>query len=1356
MDKHTLSHYGLILVSTIIIVIILGLLSPLTPFGDDVRASINEAVNKYIDKTPIEEVDNTRDNIEPTSDGKQIYKTVTISFLYESGGNVRTPLSYQVKYGDKFDVEEKIKTENIKVDGYETSNIPKSQSITKDTDFTIIFVPNSYTIKFETNGGKILSNTPYSYKFKQNIKLPTKVEKKGYYFVGWYETSDFSDNIHTEIQSYEKGNKTYYAKWTQKTYSITYISNGKVLTNIPSDKTKMIYGNSFELPLLKMENGLTFKGWYDNKHCQGNPIHNSPEFPANDITYYASWSENGYDITYKTNGGKFIGGYPQNYTTGIELTLPQNIEKKGYDFIGWFSDEVLTKEVKTIKSDEYGNKTYYAKWKNSTFKIVYDFDGGSTTQSYPTQYTYSKTKDSALYPTVVTKAGYRFLGWKDMTLGTFETNVIAGRIGNIKLVAQYEKITYTITYNGNGTNAYPLIQYSYIQYGGTYGSGPSINRNGYNFIGWFTESAGGKEVKSTDRYTLTSNQTLYAHWNIATYKITYMTDGGVFSSTPVNSYKFNSITTLPTNISKEHYIFSGWYTSSNFNENTKITKISKDTYNDIVLYAKWSPVSFNITYDTDGGSISGTYPTSYYYGIETRLPTPKKAGYIFTGWQNINDDNETLLFVPNNYSKDLSLKALYRVQDCTLTIFPVDENGNYFKDKTGKNISLNYPIILYDNEYTFSDSELVKILNLGENYYHLPFSVKFSSKEASSTQSDDFISGVTGTYQPFNKIIKLPVYKYIVIDCITYYDNVSYNVAGKENVYDKIYVKQLKHNNDPTIKIHQTILDETYQFDKCTDINATYEGDFVSQNYPLSVDKSLKSFISSGKTSLKIYYKSTKINISYDFGNGVTIANKSLINFAPSSFTSTEQSMTIKHTSLGNSTYKVVLNGFTNIDAVMPYLYSYNNVKNGEIYEININYVSGSMPSSASAMFAFDVKDINSSEQIGDSGRIYKDVQLPRSVNNSSDAASSTIKVYGLTQGQSNSRIQVCFYFGKATTFDNYTFTYTVKKVDTGNMKVNVNSYPSSIGYNGGNCAFTIKNPTRNCYIFKGFVEKDSNATTSDYINITDNGNGTTTITPLLPGDIELLALWEKDSDVEGNNHCLTNERIKIAGNCITNGIKTRTCAWCNVSKEYTTPATGHTPTKGNSSDVCSYCSVCNTVLSSNHSMRSYTVTSATCTSGGKDHYYCTQCNYAYDSNTSALGHNWTSSGTTTQTCDTGSYNYHTCGRCGYSEITGWNNGALGHLTNGSRGRCSTWHPKGYVTDPNWTGNKSSHKSCTSAFHVCCGRYVNGGYCSQAFWLSDKNRWDLWCSCAPRNANRPYLVDGQPTVFGCRWNFPGQ
>ncbi len=116
---------------------------------------------------------------------------------------------------------------------------------------------------------------------------------------------------------------------------------------------------------------------------------------------------------------------------------------------------------------------------------------------------------------VPVRDGYTFLGWFTATEGgeriTEETVMTAD--GDHTLYAQWEvKTSFLITLDANGGRVSPYQNPIILKKGDKYGTLPEPVREGYKFLGWYTEAEGGQRVKSTTTFTLDEDQILYAHW----------------------------------------------------------------------------------------------------------------------------------------------------------------------------------------------------------------------------------------------------------------------------------------------------------------------------------------------------------------------------------------------------------------------------------------------------------------------------------------------------------------------------------------------------------------------------------------------------------------------------------------------------------------------------------------------------------------------------------------------------------------------------------------------------------------------------------------------------------------------------
>ena len=284
------------------------------------------------------------------------------------------------------------------------------------TDDNEVELRNGYQIKYELNGGQFVDEyTPvYSYvSGDQAITLPgaDAVTRNGYTFDGWYENEDLSGQACTVIASGSTGPKTFYAKWTAKTYRVTLETNGGTI--VGSGLTEYTCGQGAELPTNVEKSGYTFAGWYENDRFEGSAVTAISDTEYGDKTYYAKWMSKTYSVTLNTNGGTIKSGNVTNYSYGEGAALPTDVEKSGYTFAGWYENEELTgSAVAAISDTEYGDKTYYAKWTANTYSVKLHLNGGNLADGVSdiTAYTYGNSIELPDRSEIV-RSGYMFSGW---------------------------------------------------------------------------------------------------------------------------------------------------------------------------------------------------------------------------------------------------------------------------------------------------------------------------------------------------------------------------------------------------------------------------------------------------------------------------------------------------------------------------------------------------------------------------------------------------------------------------------------------------------------------------------------------------------------------------------------------------------------------------------------------------------------------------------------------------------------------------------------------------------------------------------------------------------------------------------
>ena len=247
---------------------------------------------------------------------------------------------------------------------------------------------------------------------------------------------------------------------------------------------------------------------------------------------------------------------------------------------------------------------------------------------------------------------------------------------------------YTVTYNNNGGSGCSTTS---VTYGGKYGTMCEPTRNGYVFIGWFDENYKDKPLNyyadtysdlkkafgydadalynhyitygkgegrrisqyvKGDSFTGNANKTIYAGWYAQGYTISYNSNGGT-GSMASDVVKTGGTATIKANeFTKKGYTFAGWTTKSDGTDDGYNWTGWSGTWNyvdgqygiankTLKLYARWTPKSYTISYNSNGGTGTMTSDTVSTGGKATiKSNTFAKTGYKFVGWTTKSDGTD--------------------------------------------------------------------------------------------------------------------------------------------------------------------------------------------------------------------------------------------------------------------------------------------------------------------------------------------------------------------------------------------------------------------------------------------------------------------------------------------------------------------------------------------------------------------------------------------------------------------------------------------------------------------------------------------------------------------------------------------
>ncbi len=493
-----------------------------------------------------------------------------------------------------------------------------------DSDYTLyaLWRGNENAFYFYANGGEGNMPTDFTVTTGSNKALPkNQFFRNGYTFAGW-STAEYGSVRYTDEAIYEltvAGDVVLFAQWQTVNYTVSFEVNGG---NAIADRDYHAETDTFYLPT-PVRAGYRFDGWYDNEDLAGYPTEAVPYGSFGNKTFYAKWTPEPYYVSYDTNGGSYV---PEKYytveTPTFNLPTP---EKDGYRFDGWFDNEGLNGTALTqIEVGTVGSKFLYAKWSPVTYTVTFHVNGGSATDPIP----YTVESVSFHLPTP-TKTGYEFAGWyRDSAFLTEEVYYIYnGSHEDLNLYAKWNPIQYRIDFETNGGVWIESLTYTVETE--TF-SLPFARKDGYSFLAWYTNDLlAGSPMEQIPKGS-TGNKTLYAKWsNPIEYRISFVTNGGGSLPSIIYDVEQDGIS-LPT-VTKTGYEFGGWYSNNSFS-GSPTYYIWGGTTGNKTFYAKWTPITYYVSYDTNGGAPLDQQSYTVEYALT--LPTPLRNGYAFLGWYN--------------------------------------------------------------------------------------------------------------------------------------------------------------------------------------------------------------------------------------------------------------------------------------------------------------------------------------------------------------------------------------------------------------------------------------------------------------------------------------------------------------------------------------------------------------------------------------------------------------------------------------------------------------------------------------------------------------------------------------------------
>lgn len=426
-------------------------------------------------------------------------------------------------------------------------------------------------------------------------------------------------------------------------------------------------GGTASVPETPTRDGYVFSKWTTD--VAGEHEYDFATTVSATITLYAQWTEVK-TVTFDVQGGSEIAA--QQVQTGKLAVRPENPERVGYAFAGWYTSADTSGSEYDFTAAVNDDVTLYAKWTPNMYAVTFDSQGGSAVDAQQVAY-----GGYATQPATPTRDGYTFVGWTTDAAGTTPYGFGMPVTGGITLYAKWDDAgaTYhTVTIHLNDGDDYssdlPQDMTLFVKEGEKLtipDSAPS--RGGYRFAGLTSD-----EQRKTDYdagTAVTADMTLYAKW-VKTWTVTFDTAGG----SAVNSQTVDDggVAVAPDpSPTRDDCRFTGWqYDGKSYDFGSKVT-------GDITLTAQWVRTAhqWTITFDLNGGHAPAGKDAKTLYaerkvydGDSLVSPTadianePQLDGYTFEGWSTVKDDALAVSVV----SFDSSGKSL----------MPIDRDGTLY------------------------------------------------------------------------------------------------------------------------------------------------------------------------------------------------------------------------------------------------------------------------------------------------------------------------------------------------------------------------------------------------------------------------------------------------------------------------------------------------------------------------------------------------------------------------------------------------------------------------------------------------------------------------------------------------------
>ena len=383
--------------------------------------SVSAGVNYYVDAYILSKSTTNSSGVRVTEQVKGSTKitgkgTYSNPWVFEEGYEVTvkpnnssyatlTPMTQTVKRGGTATITANVKT-GYEYTGKDDCNLVRKdattyeiQNVTKDISCIAIFEQKTYKMNLTSSKAYTTYPSPSTIYYKEgtgwfnnNTSGGVKITKitpptiTGYTFNGYKYGStqviSASGNIlMNTIPSFSYGSdeQNLVADITANTYTVSYNTNGG--SSCPS--VTVTFDSNYGTLCTPVKTGYTFSGWYKESALTNKVEASTTVSTASNHTLYAKWTAITYQVKYNANGGSgTMSNSTHTYGTAKALTT-NAFTRTGYKFAGWATTSDGSVEysdgqsVSNLTTTANATVNLYAKWTINKVYVRYNMNGGT-------------------------------------------------------------------------------------------------------------------------------------------------------------------------------------------------------------------------------------------------------------------------------------------------------------------------------------------------------------------------------------------------------------------------------------------------------------------------------------------------------------------------------------------------------------------------------------------------------------------------------------------------------------------------------------------------------------------------------------------------------------------------------------------------------------------------------------------------------------------------------------------------------------------------------------------------------------------------------------------------------------------